>query len=157
MLHCAFFTRVIMAYDRRNLNLYHRGGGGGAPLPSSYRNKAFLIVGATALYTAFLYHSGMSSTTGTAADGLAAPVKLIPCRYLHRRTPLLLFSLALNLLFLLFIPIFLLINQRWRWPISRKRSRRARPEPRRGRPQRHDRHGLRQAKATNRVMEHRRY
>ena len=46
-----------MAYDRRNLNLYHRGGGGN-PLPSSYRNKALLIVGATALYTAFLYHSG---------------------------------------------------------------------------------------------------
>ena len=61
--------RVIMAYDRRNLNLYHRGGGGGAPLPSSYRNKALLIVGATALYTAFLYHSGMLSTTGTARMG----------------------------------------------------------------------------------------
>ena len=48
-----------MAYDRRNLNLYHRGGGGGNPLSSSYRNKAILIVGATALYTAFLYNSGM--------------------------------------------------------------------------------------------------
>ncbi|KAL7537636.1 hypothetical protein ACHAXR_012007 [Thalassiosira sp. AJA248-18] len=46
-----------MAYDRRSLNLYHRGGGG-TPLPSSYRNKALLIVAATAAYTAFLYHSG---------------------------------------------------------------------------------------------------
>lgn len=58
-----------MAYDRRNLNLYHRGGGGGAPLPSSYRNKALLIIGATALYTAFLYHSGMLSATSTARMG----------------------------------------------------------------------------------------
>ena len=53
---------IIMAgiYDRRNLNPYfHRGGGGGGnPLPSSYRNKAFIIVLATALYAAFLYHSG---------------------------------------------------------------------------------------------------
>jgi len=47
-----------MAYDRRNLNLYHRGGGGGG-ISSSYRNKALLIVAATALYTAFLYNSGM--------------------------------------------------------------------------------------------------
>ena len=47
-----------MVYDRRNLNLYHRGGGG-SPLPSSYRNKALLIVAATALYTAFLYHTGV--------------------------------------------------------------------------------------------------
>ena len=48
-----------MAYDRRNLNLYHRGGGGGGGISSSYRNKALLIVAATALYTAFLYNSGM--------------------------------------------------------------------------------------------------
>ena len=47
-----------MAYDRRNLNLYHRGGSGGG-ISSSYRNKALLIVAATALYTAFLYNSGM--------------------------------------------------------------------------------------------------
>lgn len=46
-----------MAYDRRNLNLYHRGGSGGG-ISSSYRNKALLIVAATALYTAFLYNSG---------------------------------------------------------------------------------------------------
>lgn len=49
------------SYDRRNLNPYfHRGGsvGGGNPLPTSYRNKAFLIVMATALYAAFLHHSG---------------------------------------------------------------------------------------------------
>jgi len=43
-----------MAYGRRAIH-YHRGGNA---LPSSYRNKALLIVGATALYTAFLYHSG---------------------------------------------------------------------------------------------------
>mmetsp|Transcript_39371 Transcript_39371/g.72116 ORF Transcript_39371/g.72116 Transcript_39371/m.72116 type:complete len:584 (-) Transcript_39371:160-1911(-) len=43
---------------RSNLNIYHRGGGGGNALPSSYRNKALLIIAATALYTAFLYHSG---------------------------------------------------------------------------------------------------
>jgi hypothetical protein len=51
---------LMSSYERRNLNLYHRGGGGGAPLPSSYRNKALLIVAATAIYTAFLYNSGMS-------------------------------------------------------------------------------------------------
>jgi len=39
---------------------YSRGvASPGTPLPSSYRNKALLIVAATALYTAFLYHSGM--------------------------------------------------------------------------------------------------
>lgn len=38
---------------------YSRGvASPGTPLPSSYRNKALLIVAATALYTAFLYHSG---------------------------------------------------------------------------------------------------
>jgi len=38
----------------------YRGGnpGAGTSLSSSYRNKALLIVAATALYTAFLYHSG---------------------------------------------------------------------------------------------------
>jgi hypothetical protein len=58
----------IMAgsYDRRNLNPYfHRGGSGGNPLPSSYRNKAFLIVMATALYAAFLYHSGACALINT--------------------------------------------------------------------------------------------
>jgi len=52
-----FYFTDIMA--RSNLNIYHRGGGGGNALPSSYRNKALLIIAATALYTAFLYHSGM--------------------------------------------------------------------------------------------------
>lgn len=33
-------------------------GGGGNPLPPSYRNKALLIIAAIAVYTAFLYHSG---------------------------------------------------------------------------------------------------
>jgi len=48
-----------MVYDnRRNVNLHGHRGSGGNPLPSSYRNKALLIVAATALYTAFLYHSG---------------------------------------------------------------------------------------------------
>ena len=47
-----------MASGRRNI--YHRGSGG-TPLPSSYRNKALLIIAVTALYTAYLYHSGMSS------------------------------------------------------------------------------------------------
>jgi len=56
---------LMSSYDRRNLNLYHRGGGGGAPLPSSYRNKALLIVAATAIYTAFLYNSGMSHVSCT--------------------------------------------------------------------------------------------
>ena len=46
------------SYDRRNLNPYFHRGGGGNPLPSSYRNKAYLIVMATALYAAFLHHSG---------------------------------------------------------------------------------------------------
>ena len=48
----------MAAYDRRAPSHYHRGGGGN-PLPSSYRNKALLVVAATAAYTAFLYHSGM--------------------------------------------------------------------------------------------------
>lgn len=61
-----------MAYDRRNLNLYHRGGGG-SPLPSSYRNKALLIIAATALYTAFLYHSGGAGQfLGTGPDPIVA-------------------------------------------------------------------------------------
>lgn len=46
------------SYDRRNFNPYFHRGGGGNPLPPSYRNKAFLIVMATAMYAAFLYHSG---------------------------------------------------------------------------------------------------
>ena len=46
-----------MAYGRRDINHYQRGVNPNA-LPSSYRNKAILIIGATALYTAFLYHSG---------------------------------------------------------------------------------------------------
>lgn len=46
-----------MAYGRRDINHYHRGVNSNS-LPSSYRNKAILIIGATALYTAFLYHSG---------------------------------------------------------------------------------------------------
>lgn len=44
----------IMYGGRRS---YHRGGGN--PLPSSYRNKALILITATALYTAWLYHSGM--------------------------------------------------------------------------------------------------
>eukprot|EP00804_Cyclotella_cryptica_P025943 CCRYP_002775-RB/>CCRYP_002775-RB protein AED:0.23 eAED:0.23 QI:0/0.87/0.88/1/0.75/0.77/9/104/612 len=43
----------IMHGGRRT---YYRGGGN--PLPSSYRNKALLLISATALYTAWLYHSG---------------------------------------------------------------------------------------------------
>ena len=35
---------------------YRRGGG--SPLPSSYKNKALIIIFATAIYTAWLYHSG---------------------------------------------------------------------------------------------------
>eukprot|EP01082_Thalassiosira_pseudonana_P003589 g3184.t1 g3184 contig12:1584654-1586845(+) len=36
----------------------HYNRGSGNPLPSSYRNKALLIITLTALYTAFLYRSG---------------------------------------------------------------------------------------------------
>lgn len=48
-----FFTVSPMHQPRRP---YYRGGN---PLPTSYRNKALLIIGATVLYTAWLHQKGM--------------------------------------------------------------------------------------------------
>ena len=49
-----------MAYGRGNINFYRRGAAVGASLPlSSYRNRILVFLSATAVYTAFLYRSGV--------------------------------------------------------------------------------------------------
>ena len=49
-----------MAYGRRTINFYQRGAVGGDSLPlSSYRNKVLVFLAATAVYTAFLWKSGV--------------------------------------------------------------------------------------------------
>ena len=50
----------LMAYGRGNINFYRRGAAVGASLPlSSYRNRILVFLSATAVYTAFLYRSGV--------------------------------------------------------------------------------------------------
>ena len=54
-----------MAYGRRNINFYQRGAVGGDSLPlSSYRNKVLVFLVATAVYTAFLWKSGVLLSLG---------------------------------------------------------------------------------------------
>ncbi len=72
------------SYDRRNLNPYFHRSGGGNPLPSSYRNKAFLIVIATALYAAFLYHSGACAHLSTFPPSFDIMFNLTICSFIKK-------------------------------------------------------------------------